>query len=148
MTVALAINRLVYLTSPLHWTVKLYDGKRVWIWVIVAHLFGWVIFIPYNTPYATMIVDTKLGIYVWPENIDEVSFVENSVSEIVQQVRTLLRMLDRKCTVCQAEVGTWGGGTRGTEYTSVKTDAVSMCLNRRGVCRFADSLGFYPRAAR
>jgi hypothetical protein len=45
-----------------------------------------------------------------------------------------------------------GGGTEGTECTSQcvgkNRRCQRVCLNRRCVCRFAGSVGFYPRAAR
>jgi hypothetical protein len=65
MVVALAINRYVFITSPV-WSERLYSGKRVWAWVVISLCFGLAIGIAYRTKYATMIIDSKLGLYEWP----------------------------------------------------------------------------------
>ncbi len=79
MVVALAVNRYVFMTSPVIWTNRLFGGKRIWCWVAFAITFGAILCIMYSSKYATMIVDTKLGLYEWPSN-DMVGYLINFVT--------------------------------------------------------------------
>jgi hypothetical protein len=47
-----------------------------------------------------------------------------------------------------AEIGTWGGAEFTSQRVGKNRRCQRVCLSRRRVCRFARSVGFYPRVER